>query len=423
LRFTSCALWAKTAGEKHKRLGEILAKSERDSTAIIVGGGIGGLCTAIALAQKGWSVRVLEQAPQFGAIGYGIQLGPNVFPMFEALGVAQAVRAKSVFPGNVWMFDALDGQPVTRVRTDAGFVKRYGHPYVVIHRVDLHNLLVEECLKYPSIHLDENAAVTSFEDFGDHVVVSTQDGRRVEGAFVVGADGIRSRLRTLMIGDGDPTMIGYVAHRTIVPIDQAPAGVNREDVALWGGPGFHIVHYPLRDNTMFNIVAVFRTDTFSQKGDVESYRAELQATYRDAHPAMRNMIAMLDLERRWPIGDREPRRGWSQGRAVLIGDSAHATLQSLAQGAGMAIEDSVIFAQCVKLAGDDHPRAFRAFEKLRLARTARVQYESRFMWNYFYHTDDVESEARNAAYRARSDEDVWLCLDWLYKGAPVPNEI
>ena len=314
-------------------------------------------------------------------------------------------------------------KPSTRVRTDADFVQRYGNPYVVIHRVDLHNLLVAQCLKYPAIHLDENAAVTSFEDFGDHVVVLMQDGRRVEGAFVVGADGIRSRLRTLMIGDGDPTMIGYVAHRTIVPIDQAPVGVNRQDVALWGGPGFHIVHYPLRDNALFNIVAVFRTDTFSQKGDVESYRAELQATYKDAHPAMRDMIAMLDLERRWPIGDREPRRGWSQGRAVLIGDAAHATLQSLAQGAGMAIEDSVIFAQCVKLADGDHPRAFKAFEKLRLARTARVQYESRFMWNYFYHTDDVESEARNAAYRARSDEDVWLCLDWLYKGAAVPNAI
>ena len=396
---------------------------ERDQTAVVVGGGIGGLCLAIALARKGWSVRVLEQAPQFGAIGYGIQLGPNVFPMFERLGLADEVKRKSLFPENVWMFDAFDGAPVTRVRTDGAFVKRYGHPYVVIHRVDLHNLLVEACRSYPQIHLDENAAVTSFEDFGDHVVVSTQDGRRIAGAFVVGADGIRSRLRTLMIGDGDPSLIGYVAHRTIVPIEQAPRDVNRTDVALWGGPGFHIVHYPLRDHTLFNIVAVFRTDTFSQKGDVASYRAELQETYKDAHPIMREMIGMLDLERRWPIGDREPRRGWSQGRAALMGDAAHATLQSLAQGAGMAIEDAVVFAECVALAQGDHPRAFRAFEKARLLRTARVQYESRYMWNDLYHTGGLESEARNEAYRARSEEDVWRCLDWLYQGAQVPTAL
>lgn len=390
----------------------------QDDAALIVGGGVGGLCAAIALADKGWRVRVLEQAPQFGAIGYGIQLGPNVFPAFERLGVAEAVLARALQPGNVWMFDALDGRPVTRVRTDAAFRARYGHPYVVIHRVDLHTILVDACRRRPAITLDEDAAVTGYEDHGDHVVVSTQDGRALRGAFVVGADGLRSRVRAQMIGDGDPDLIGYVAHRTIVPFDRAPAGAPLDDVALWGGPGFHIVHYPLRDKTIFNIVAVFRTDTFSQKGDVESYRAELQATYRDAHPVMREMIAMLDLERRWPIADRALRRGWSHGLAVLLGDSAHATLQSLAQGAGMAIEDAVVFADCVTAAGGDHPAAFAAFEKKRLARTARVQLESRFLWDHLYHTDGIESDVRNEAYRARSDEDVWRCLDWLYRDGP-----
>ncbi|HEY8579639.1 MAG TPA: FAD-dependent oxidoreductase, partial [Beijerinckiaceae bacterium] len=229
--------------------------TERDETALIVGGGVGGLCTALALAKKGWRVRVLEQAPQFGAIGYGIQLGPNVFPMFDRIGVTDAVLAASIIPENVWMFDAFDGEPVTRVRTDADFVARYGAPYVVIHRVDLHNLLVEACRREPGVHLDENACVTGFVDEGDHVVVSTEDGRRMEGAFVVGADGLRSRLRGQIVGDGEPELIGYVAHRTIVPLDRAPDGVPRGDVALWGGPGFHIVHYPLRAYTLFNIVA------------------------------------------------------------------------------------------------------------------------------------------------------------------------
>lgn len=394
----------------------------RDETILIVGGGIGGLCAALAMGQAGWTVRVLEQAPQFGAIGYGIQLGPNVFPMLTRLGVAEAVRSASVLPGNVWMFDALTGGPITRVRTDQGFRKRFGAPYIVIHRVDLHNILVEACRRSPCIHLDENASVTGFEDFGDHVVVATADGRRIEGAALIGADGLRSRIRTQIMGDSEPTPTGYVAHRTIVPIDSAPKGIPLDDVVLWAGPGFHIVHYPLRQGTIFNIVAVFETETYAQKGDVEAYRAELQKTYARAQPAMRDMIALLDLERRWPISDRPPQRGWSKGRAVLMGDAAHATLQSLAQGAGMAMEDAVILAVRIDRCRGDFPAAFAAFEKARLVRTARVQLESRAMWERYYHVGGVEAEVRNATEAARSHEDVWTCLDWLYRGAQVPGD-
>jgi 2-polyprenyl-6-methoxyphenol hydroxylase-like FAD-dependent oxidoreductase len=129
---------------------------------------------------------------------------------------------------------------------------------------------------------------------------------------------------------------------------------------------------------------------------------------------------LLDLERRWPIGDRPPQRGWSKGRAVLMGDAAHATLQSLAQGAGMAIEDAIILAALIDDCAGDYPAAFQAFENARLVRTARVQLESRFLWEHFYHTGEVETQVRNATEAARSTEDVWECLDWLYKGAAVP---
>ena len=392
----------------------------RDKTIIIVGGGIGGLCTALALGRSGWNVRVLEQAPQFGAIGYGIQLGPNVFPMLRRIGVADEVKAASVLPDNVRMLDALTGETVTCVDTGADFEARFGDPYIVIHRVDLHNILVEACRKVSGIHLDEDASVTGFEDHGDHVSVATADGRRVEGAIVIGADGLRSRLRAQIMGASEPVPTGYVAHRTIVPIEKAPRGVPLDDVVLWGGPGFHIVHYPLRDKSIFNIVAVFETETFAQKGDVEFYRAELQRTYAPAQPLMREMIALLDLERRWPIADRPPERGWSKGRAVIMGDAAHATLQSLAQGAGMAIEDAVILGALIDDCGGDFPAAFSRFEKARIVRTARVQLESRFLWENFYHTADVETQVRNATEAARSRDDVWDCLDWLYKGAQVP---
>lgn len=392
-------------------------------TILVAGGGVGGLAVALALGQKGWTVRVLEQAPQFGAIGYGIQLGPNVFPMFDRLGLRQAVLEKSIIPENVWMFDAMDGEPVTRVATGKNFIQRYKNPYIVIHRVDLHEVLMDACRAMPTITLDEAAQVTDYSDDNTGVTVTLADGRTVRGDILIGADGIRSRVREIMIGTSEPDLNGYVAHRTIVPIEKAPEGVPLGDVVLWGGPGFHIVNYPLRDQSAFNIVAVFRTDTFDQKGDVELYRAELQRTYKDAHPAMRQMIAMMDLERRWPIGDRSPQSGWSKGRVVLLGDAAHAALQSLAQGACMAIEDAVVLAELVDLSAGDFAAAFSRFERERILRTARVQLEGRYMWNIFYHTGGLEAQVRNEAYRQRTEEDVYACVDWLFHGIKVPDKV
>lgn len=392
-------------------------------TILVAGGGVGGLATALAFGRKGYKVRVMEQAPQFGAIGYGIQLGPNVFPFFERLGLTEAIMARSIVPNDVWMFDAMDGKPVTRVHIGPEFKQRYKAPYIVIHRVDLHEALTEACRAVPSISLDENAQVTGYVEEGDKVVVSLADGRKVEGDLLVGADGLRSKVREQIMGASEPELIGYVAHRVIVPIEKAPEGVPLDDVVLWGGPGFHIVNYPLRDKGIFNIVAVFQTETFSEKLDPEAYRAELLRTYKDAHPAMRAMIEMVDLERRWPIGDRPPKKGWSKGRAVLLGDAAHATLQSLAQGACMAIEDAVVLAELVDICAGDCGAAFRRYESERLLRTARVQLESRYMWNIFYHTGGIEAAVRNEAYRARSDEEVYKCLDWLYFAPEVPKSL
>lgn len=392
-------------------------------TVLVAGGGIGGLSAALALGRRGWTVRVLEREPQFGAIGYGIQLGPNVFPMFERLGVAEEVLEKALMPGNIWMYDAMDGEPVVRIPTGVAFRERFKAPYIVIHRVDLHNVLMAACAQVESIHLDENAEVVQFEDRGVSVVAYTRDGRRIQGTCLIGADGLRSRVREQMIGNSDPQLIGYVAHRAVVPIEQAPQGIPLGDVMLWGGPGFHIVNYPLREGRDFNIVAVFRTDTFGSKGSVEDYRAEIEATYSGVHPAMRQMIGMVDLNRRWPIGDRTPERGWSKGRVVLLGDAAHAALQSLAQGACMAIEDAVILAALIDVSEGKFELAFRRFEHLRLMRTARVQLEGRYLWNMFYHTGGLEADVRNQIQRMRSDEDVYQCLDWIYEFQDVPEKL
>jgi salicylate hydroxylase len=317
------------------------------------------------------------------------------------------------------MLDAFTGAEVVRVPTGASLVERFKHPYIVLHRVDLHHVLLNACAAVPSIALDSSTTVAGFEDHGDHVIARTGDGGAIEGAAVIGADGLRSRMRAQLLDDGEPRPIGYVAHRTIVPMAEVTADVRRNDVVLWGGPGFHIVHYPLRHGTLFNIVAVFRTSTYAEKGDVNAYRAELQHTYRDAHPTMKALLAMMDLERRWPIGDRDPVRHWCRNRVVILGDAAHPTLQTFAQGACMAIEDAVCLAELIGLADGDYASAFQRFQAARLLRTARIQLESRSIWE-FYHLEGIARDVRNQACSQWSEDDVFRCLAWIYDGFALP---
>jgi salicylate hydroxylase len=194
------------------------------------------------------------------------------------------------------------------------------------------------------------------------------------------------------------------------------ADIQRDVVALWGGPGFHIVHYPLRHGTLFNIVAVFRRSAQSERGVVAAYRAELEHAYRNAHPTMKALLAMLDLGRRQAVGDRDPIRHWHKGRVALLGDAAHPTLQSLAQGACMAIEDGLCLADCIVAADGDYEGAFRRYEDARVVRTARVTLESRYIWDV-YHSEGIARQVYWQMLGERLEADVFQCLAWLYDGS------
>ncbi len=395
--------------------------AQRDPV-IIVGGGLGGLTAALALARHGISVRVLEGAPQFGAIGYGIQFGPNVFHAFEPLGLRHEVLQRADTPSAVIMLDALNGAEVIRIPTgQPEFRARFTYPYIIIHRVDLHDVLLDACRRQPLVTLEPDAMVKFFRDRGDAIAVTTEDGRTFEGVALIGADGIRSRTRAQLINDGDPSPNGFMAFRSIVPMADVACDVQRDVVALWAGPGFHIVHYPLRHGALFNIVAVFRRSAQSERGAVGAYRAELEQTYRHAHPTMKALLAMLDLKHRQAVGDRDPIRRWHKGRVVLLGDAAHPTLQSLAQGACMAIEDGLCLADCVAAAKGDYDAAFGRFERARSLRTARVTLESRSIWDV-YHADGIAREVYWQTLSERSDADVFQCLAWLYDGFRRPQE-
>ncbi|MGY8998645.1 MAG: FAD-dependent monooxygenase [Rhodospirillales bacterium] len=392
-----------------------------DGKILIVGGGFGGLTTALALGQRGIPVHVFEGAPEFGAIGYGIQFGPNIFHVFDRLGISDDVRMAGDEPTAVSMYDALNGDTVMNISTGERFKARFKQPYLIIHRIDLHNILLEACRKIKCITLEPEAMMAKYKDEGNQVSITLEDGRSFSGKFLLGADGIGSTTRSQMINDGDPLPNGYVAHRTIVPMETVTADVPRDIVALWGGPGFHIVHYPLRHGTLFNIVAVLRSDNTVARGDVDSYRAEVMETYKSVHPEAYALIGMMDLERRFIVGDRDPIRHWHQGRVILLGDAAHATLQSLAQGAGMAIEDGLHLANLIHAKGDNFDTIFTQFTADRYLRTARVTLESRYIWE-FYHNHGIEREVQYQMFNERSEADIFQCLAWLYDGFPFSPE-
>jgi salicylate hydroxylase len=392
----------------------------KDEPILIVGGGLGGLTTALALSRRGWSARVLEGAPAFGAIGYGIQFGPNVFHVFDRLGLIEQVLAVADSPRAVLMFDALDGKELVRIPTGASLQARFKYPYIIIHRVDLHNVLLDACRRSDAIELVADAMVTGFDDRGDSIAVTTADGRTFSGAALVAADGFRSLFRAKLVGDGEPRPVGYAALRTIVPIAELKVDVPRDSVVLWAGPGYHVIHYPLGHGAQFNIVAVFRTSTHAEKADAASYRAELDHICRDAHPAVRALNALMDFQWRRSVADRDPVRHWHKGRIVMLGDAAHAPLQTLAQGACMAIEDGLCLAESIHGTDGDFAAAFRRFEAVRLARTARVQLESRVLWDSLLHAEGVARDVRNATVSDWDEAHMFDCLAWLYDGFALP---
>ena len=392
----------------------------KDLPIYVVGAGLGGVAAALGLARKGLNVRIIEATPELGVIGYGIQLGPNVFPMFRRLGVEEAVLKHAHFPPDVLMLDALTAREVTRVPAGESFRARFGDPYVAIHRVDLHGVLLDAARAMPNVEILPSTEFASYENLADHALITTTDGRQFEAAAVIASDGLGSAVRRQMIGEETPRPIGYVAHRTLVPMEQVSKEIGRDEVILWGGPGFHIVQYPLRNRTLFNVVAVFQTENIYERADEETYRRVLMETYASAHPLMHEMLAMMDLKRRWVIADRDPIRGWSDGRVVLLGDAAHPTLQSFAQGACMAIEDAVVLAECIDMTKGDFARAFKTYERARSLRTARIILESRRLWE-FYHLRGIAAEVRNEACADRTEDDVFRCLAWIYDGIRMPD--
>ena len=382
---------------------------------IIAGGGIGGLGAALALAQKGFPVHVLEQATEFKEIGAGIQLGPNVFTPFKKLDLRERILEDVSIPTGLEMRDALTGDLVTRMPLGEDLRKRFGDTYAVIHRADLHAIILEACRKQNNITLETNARVRDFDDKGDGVVVSMEDGRNVSGRAMIGGDGMWSKTRQKIVGDGKPRVSGHIAYRAVLPVAEVPQHLYSPDVTLWGGEKTHLVHYPLRRGELFNLVAVFHSDRYEEGWNTFGDTDELNLRFAQAAPQVKELLAKIETWKMWVLCDREPVANWSQGRATLLGDAAHPMLQYLAQGACMAIEDAVTLGAALRAQPDDIPAAFRAYQQARYLRTGRVQLTARF-YGEIYHASGVMRELRNRMFQSGTEGAGFIGTDWLYRG-------
>ncbi len=380
---------------------------------LVVGGGIGGLAAALALARKGLAVQLLEQAEELKEVGAGIQLGPNVFRMFEVLGLTEAVSEFAVFPENLIMLDAISGEEVTRIPLGEGFRRKFKHPYALIYRPDLLNVLLDACRKVDLIRLDTSQKVIGVDEGESGVMARTEGGRTFAGTALIGADGLWSTIRQIVVGDGKPTVAGHVTYRAVLPTTEVPEPLQRWSMTFWAGEKVHLVIYPLRGGKLYNLVAVFHSSRYQEGWDSFGDPAELNERFARTCEPVRTLLGKIESWRMWVLCDRPPIREWSRGRITLLGDAAHPMLQYLAQGACMAIEDAVCLANKVEEMQGDFAAAFKAYQQARYLRTGRVQIMAR-VYGEFYHASGVARELRNMMLGARTPEQSFEAMEWLY---------
>ena len=379
---------------------------------IIVGGGIGGLAAALAVAQQNIEVLLLEQADKIGEIGAGIQLGANAFNALDALGAGEAARSRTVFTESLTLMDAVDAKQIVRVETGDAYQKRFGNPYGVIHRADIHLSIFEAVLNNPLIKFRTSTHVQRLEQETNSVTVIDQHGERFTADALIGADGVKSVVRAALIGD-EARVTGHVVYRAVVETENMPKELQINSPVVWAGPHCHLVHYPLRGGRQYNLVVTFHSRQKEEWGVTDGSKEEVLSYFDGVHPVPRQMLDRPSSWRRWATADRDPVEQWSFGRATILGDAAHPMTQYLAQGACQALEDAVVLGEALRVTGNDFVEAFKIYERVRIPRSARVLFSAREMGR-IYHAKGVERLVRNALWVGRTREQFYDALQWLY---------
>jgi salicylate hydroxylase len=393
---------------------------------LIAGGGMGGLAAALACSRAGWQPRVFEQAKQFSEVGAGIQLGPNATRILASWDLAKALSAVAAFPRQMRVRSARDGAQLGALRLGEAFEERYGAPYATVHRADLQAVLIQ-AVRSAGLQPRLSSKVIAVLPKREGVVAQVlQDGsadgdarQSLEGAALIGADGLWSSVRKHVWGDEPPQPTGHLAYRGIVAQADLPPSLRSYDVNVWLGPRMHLVAYPVRRGSQLNVVAIVQGQSTgpSEDWDQEALAAELKVAMGTLCTPLRDLVGAMPSWRLWSLNDRAPMRSadeMARGCVALLGDAAHPMRPYFAQGAGMAIEDADELARLLSGAKGravDVPMALRAYALNRWRRDARVQALSRRNGRIFHATGLVRW-SRDLALRMSGER--LLDQPWLY---------
>ena len=395
--------------------------SQEHKQVVIAGGGIGGLAAALACAQRGVPVSLLERATQLSEVGAGIQLGPNVTRILQAWGLGAALSQMAAFPGQLQARDAQTGQVLGTLPLGERAQALYGAPYATIHRADLQSLL-HRAAQQSGVEMLLGQTVQSWQGGEAALQVKTVEGLSLRADALIGADGLWSAVRQQLLGDAPAGFTGHLAYRALVAQADLPAHLRSDQVTVWMGPRLHVVHYPVRSGQWLNLVAIVHGEKpqqaheWDQAGHTQALMQAMGEVGRDLH----ERLASVPAWRQWALHDRAPLNGakqMAQGRVALLGDAAHPMRPYLAQGAGMAIEDAQVLAQCLAQGSGSVPARLQAYAEQRWARNARVQ--ARAIRNgRIFHTTGPVAWGRNLSMRLLGAR--LMDVPWLYAGgAPV----
>lgn len=353
---------------------------------LVVGGGIGGLASALAATRAGCEVRLFERASEFGEVGAGVQLGPNGVRCLQAWGLSEALGGIAAYPERLQVRCALSGRALAALALGRDALARYGAPYAAVHRADLHAALLAAVRREGLSHLNLQQPVAGFQDAGEVVTVQTREGKQIEGDALVGADGLWSIVRMGLPGSQPPRFTGHLAYRALVPQSALPAPLRSSDITVWLGPRLHVVHYPVRGGDFLNLVAIVEgpapasLSDWDQSAQAEGLRQAMQGVAPGLQERLGAVAAAGGAWRLWPLNDLPPLQGpeaMARGRVALLGDAAHPMLPYLAQGATMALEDALALEQALRLEALELPLRLRRYALNRWQRNARVQARAR----------------------------------------------
>ncbi|MGH3376694.1 MAG: FAD-dependent monooxygenase [Actinoallomurus sp.] len=393
---------------------------------VVVGAGIGGLAAAVCLRTIGARVTLLEQASAIGEVGAGIQLAPNATRALAAIGVADRLRPDAVAATRSlrrrWQNGALLGSYLLGAEIE----RRFGAPYWHAHRVDLHAALLRAATDPDGagapVTLQLGAAVWKVEQDRLRVSAITTEGARYPADVLIGADGIHSRVREMMVGADKPQFSGDVAYRALIPTDALTADptmgeLTRERaLTIWLGPHCHLVHYYVRAGSLLNVVAMVpgeqdAPESWSARGD----KSELLDALAGWHPTIHKLISAAPVVNRWALYDREPLDSWILGRIALLGDSCHSMLPYQAQGAAQALEDALALGKTLQSATPETvAEALGVYEAERSVRASRVQRASRKNREIFHLPDGPQQHQRDAELRHGGAD--YESYAWLWSG-------